>query len=83
MKKETFGALAVTATYVCWGLLTVFWNLLNEVNSMYILTQRIVWSMVFMGFFMAVCGKWKDILPVFKSPKKLGIQSIGEYTSMR
>lgn len=73
MKKETFGALAVTATYVCWGLLTVFWNLLNEVNSMYILTQRIVWSMVFMGFFMAVCGKWKDILPVFKSPKNLGI----------
>ena len=27
------GAVSVTITYICWGLLTVFWNLLAEVNS--------------------------------------------------
>lgn len=24
------GAISVTITYICWGLLTVFWNLLAE-----------------------------------------------------
>ena len=41
------GAISVTITYICWGLLTVFWNLLAEVNSAYILAQRVVWSMLF------------------------------------
>ena len=27
------GTISVTITYICWGLLTVFWNLLAEVNS--------------------------------------------------
>lgn len=40
------GAVSVTITYICWGLLTVFWNLLAEVNSAYVLAQRVVWSML-------------------------------------
>lgn len=31
------GTISVTITYICWGLLTVFWNLLAEVNSAYVL----------------------------------------------
>lgn len=71
MTEKTSGTLAVAFTYVCWGLLTLFWNLLSAVNPLYILTQRIVWSMVFMGIYMLVLGKWKEILEVFRDGKKL------------
>ncbi len=69
----TKGSLCVAFTYVCWGVLTVFWNLLGEVNSLYILAQRIIWSMVFMGIYAAVTGTWKEIAPVFRDMKKLGL----------
>lgn len=54
------GAISVTITYICWGLLTVFWNLLAEVNSAYVLAQRVVWSMLFMLGYLAVTGRWGD-----------------------
>lgn len=74
MKNTTMkGSLCVAFTYVCWGLLTVFWNLLGEVNSIYILTQRILWSMVFMAVYITVFRKWNEILPIFRDRKKLGI----------
>lgn len=74
MKNTTMkGSLCVAFTYVCWGLLTVFWNLLGEVNSIYILTQRILWSMVFMAGYITVFRKWNEILPIFRDRKKLGI----------
>lgn len=40
------GSLSVSIAYICWGLLTIFWNLLSEVNSLYILAQRVVWSIL-------------------------------------
>lgn len=61
----------VVLSYVIWGFLTLFWNLLVEVDSMYILTQRIIWSMVFMAVYMTVTKKWHEIIAVFKDSKSL------------
>lgn len=61
----------VVLSYVIWGFLTVFWNLLIEVDSMYILTQRIIWSMVFMAIYMTATKKWDEIIAVFKNKKAL------------
>ena len=72
-KKRTLGAFSVAFAYVCWGVLTVFWNLLGEVNSIYILAQRIVWSMVFMGVYMTAAGKWTELQKVLKDRKKLSV----------
>ncbi len=68
-KKNTWGAPAVAAAYASWGILTIFWNLLEEVNSVYILAQRIIWSMVFMGIYMLAFGKWKEIASIFRDKK--------------
>ena len=72
-KNRTLGAFSVAFAYVCWGVLTVFWNLLGEVNSAYILAQRIVWSMVFMGIYMTAAGKWTEIQDVLKCRKKMSV----------
>lgn len=69
--NKTFGSLAVALAYASWGLLTLFWNLLAEVNSLYILAQRILWSMVFMGIFIAVTKDTKEIKSIFKNRRDL------------
>ena len=65
------GAANVTFAYVCWGLLTVFWNLLADVNSAYVLAQRVIWSMVFMGAFLLLKKRREDIRQIFSSRKIL------------
>ena len=69
--NKTFGSLAVALAYASWGLLTLFWNLLAEVNSLYILAQRILWSMVFMGIFIAVTKDTGEIKAIFKNRRDL------------
>lgn len=63
----------VVLSYVIWGFLTLFWNLLVEVDSMYILSQRIIWSMVFMAIYMTATKKWDEIISIFKDKKSLFI----------
>ena len=69
--KKIIGGFAVAAAYVMWGFLTIFWNLLGEVNPVYILAQRIIWSMVFMGIYITVIGGIGEIKTIFKDKKTL------------
>lgn len=52
-QKKTLGLVTVTGSYVLWGLLPGFWTLLAAVNPVYVLAQRIIWSLVFMGLYLA------------------------------
>lgn len=61
----------VALSYVIWGFLTLFWNLLVEVDSIYILSQRIIWSMVFMAIYMTVTNNWSEIIAVVKNRNAL------------
>lgn len=77
MKDKKFtGALEVLAAYVSWGLLTVFWNLLSGVNSVYILAQRIFWSMLFMWMILVYMKKQKEIREVLRQPRQMMIYLI-------
>ena len=72
MKKGTaWGSLSVAVCYAAWGFLTIFWNQLDEVNPVYTLCQRIIWSMVFMGIYILVLGKGKEIKAAFADKKIL------------
>lgn len=69
--KILVGGIAVAAAYIIWGFLTLFWNLLSEVNPVYILSQRIIWSMVFMGIYILVLKKTAEIKGIFKDRRTL------------
>lgn len=71
-KGRKLGLVTVTGSYVLWGLLPAFWALLAQVNSVYILAQRIIWSLVFMGLYLAVTRGWGEILRVFRDKRALG-----------
>lgn len=65
------GSLIVFLSYIIWGFLTLFWSLLEEVNSLYILAQRIAWSMALMAIYISVKGGWSEIKTVFQNKKYL------------
>jgi len=69
MQKRKMGLITVLTCYILWGTLSIFWNLLSEVDSLYILAQRIFWSMIFMGGYLAVTGRLDEVKAVLKDKK--------------
>lgn len=64
-QKKTLGLVTVTGSYVLWGLLPGFWTLLASVNAVYILAQRIIWSLVIMGLYLAGTRSLGEIKAAF------------------
>jgi len=56
MKEQNKGALFAIASYISWGLLPIYWKLMQNVSSLEILAHRIIWSAVFTFIF---CIIWK------------------------
>lgn len=67
------GSLIVFLSYIIWGFLTLFWSLLEEVNSLYILAHRIAWSMALMAVYISVKGDWNEIKTIFQNKNHLAI----------
>lgn len=65
------GTAFVAITYVFWGILTLFWGLLSEINSVYILSQRVFYSALFMLIFLTLTGKLSKSLSALKNRQTL------------
>ncbi|MBP1933736.1 EamA family transporter RarD [Ammoniphilus resinae] len=58
------------AAYVSWGLLPIYWKLLEHIPSGQILAHRIAWSFVFVAILLFLRGRWglvKEVLSDRKS----------------
>lgn len=53
-------ALGVGA-YVLWGVLPIYWKLLESLDSLEILAHRFVWSIVFLSVIIAIRHRWPII----------------------
>ena len=70
------GPLYVTACYILWGLLPIFWKTLNSLDSLYILASRIVWSLLFCALILLVRQGWGQLKAVWGNKKLLGSLAI-------
>lgn len=66
-KQQRKGVAAVSITYILWGILPLFWNLLGKVDSVYILCSRVIWSLVFCTVYLAATGRVGEIRAVMKN----------------
>lgn len=48
MSEFKKGIMYATFAYIIWGILPIYWNLVNEIGPFEILAHRIIWSAVFM-----------------------------------
>lgn len=58
--------LQVFTAYVLWGVLPVFWKILSELNSVYVLATRIVWSAVFCLLLIIMTKKTEELKAVLR-----------------
>ncbi|MBC5635554.1 EamA family transporter RarD [Ornithinibacillus sp. BX22] len=74
-KSDKIGMLYAVFAYVVWGLLPIYWKLIEEVPAGEILAHRIVWSFVFMIVVVLSMRKWQGLgtewKRIVKDKKKL------------
>lgn len=70
-QKKTLGLMTVTGCYVLWGILAIFWRFLAQVNSVYVLAQRIIWSLVFMGLYLLFTRRGREVAAAFRDRKTM------------
>ena len=70
MKK---GTIYVTLSYVLWGLLPVFWKLLADVDSFYVLACRVVFSLVVSAALLPLLGEARRAKDALKDKRLVGL----------
>lgn len=60
MSERKQGLLAALGGYLLWGILPLYWKLLEGVGAYEILAHRIVWSLASMVFVLAVLKRGQD-----------------------
>ena len=65
------GIVAAVGAYLLWGLLPVYWKLLQEVAATEILAHRMLWSFVFMMGLMAWRRNWGWLRTAVTQPRTL------------
>jgi len=59
--------------YAAWGVLPVFWKLLQHVPALQIVSHRIVWSCVLLCAVLALSGQWREFRSAVRQPRVFGI----------
>lgn len=67
MKK---GPLYVLFCYICWGLLGVFWKSLGDVDALYVLASRIVFSQAMITIFLTARHGWSGVRQMLRDGRE-------------
>ena len=71
MKDRNIGLASTLACYILWGLLPLYWHVLEHLNPVFILANRIIWSAVFTVSILLVTGKLGEVKAVFRDKTKM------------
>lgn len=66
MTNEKKGMISAILAYGIWGFFPVYWKVLEHVNSIEILLNRIIWSFVFTILFIFIIGQKKALIEDLK-----------------
>lgn len=64
--SERKSIVYVFLCYVSWGVLPLFWKILNKLDALYILSSRIIWATIFCLVLVLINGKWEEVKSVLK-----------------
>lgn len=69
--EKTAGVIYAVTAYTLWGILPIYWKLIDSVFSMEILSNRIVWAFVFTAIIIAVTKQWDELKRIVKDKKQM------------
>ncbi|WP_310719422.1 EamA family transporter RarD [Streptomyces lydicus] len=61
------------AAYTMWGLLPLYWHLLDAASPSEILAHRMAWSLPVAVVILAVLRRWAWVGPLLRQPRKLAL----------
>ena len=64
---ETSALIAAIAAFVTWGLVPVYWKLLQSIPATQILAHRFVWTCLFMTLLLSWQRRWPEVLSNIRS----------------
>lgn len=75
--EQLLGGLAASGSYVLWGVMPIYWKLINGATPQEVLAHRIIWSFVFMLLVLVatrnITRMLSDLRRLFQEPKRLFI----------
>ena len=71
MKDRNIGLWSTLTCYILWGLLPLYWHILEDLDSVFILCNRIIWSAVFTIAILLITKKFSEVKAVFRDKKKM------------
>ena len=78
------GMMAALSTYLIWGVLPLYWNLLARAEANEILAHRIIWSFFFMVVVLMVTKRWQsfkeDCRTLWQNKKRGAILLLAAFT---
>lgn len=78
-QEHRIGVIAAVIAYLMWGVLPLYWKLLDHVSAVEVLAHRVVWSLAFMIIVLVVRKQlhafWNEFKIIF-SQKKTAISII-------
>ena len=72
-KRDNFGYLAAFLGPAMWGLLPLFYLLLDGYSAIEIVAQRSLWAFILLFVFYAVTGYWRRLARLFSHPSHVGL----------
>ena len=76
--------IAALSTYLIWGVLPLYWNLLARAEANEILAHRIIWSFIFMVVVLMVTKRWQsfkeDCRALWQDKKRGAILLLAAFT---
>lgn len=55
------------AAYTLWGVLPIYWKLVDHVPSSEVLAHRIFWSLIFMAIILLLANRWQSFIVELKT----------------
>ncbi|WP_371617398.1 EamA family transporter RarD [Streptomyces sp. NBC_00454] len=70
------GLLYGFGAYGMWGIVPLFWPLLQPAGAIEILAHRMVWSLAFVGLALLALRRWGWIAELVRQPRKLALLGV-------
>ncbi|MEU6842664.1 EamA family transporter RarD [Streptomyces sp. NPDC046716] len=75
-KQSRSGLVNGASAYVMWGLVPLFWPLLEPAGAGEILAHRMVWSLVVVGVALLFVRKWAWLRELLRQPRRLALVTV-------
>ncbi|MBH0230463.1 EamA family transporter RarD [Halobacillus yeomjeoni] len=66
MTDQKLGIIYTALAYILWGILPIYWKMIQHIPAFEILAHRIVWSFLFMGIIILITRKGKAFIQEYR-----------------